>query len=91
MSNTSHRLDRIAPGSTLEITTFYRNAPHDPERVVFLGIEGSGDDRRAKFMQTGPDGKPFTWDAYRYGGRWAYGSSADRLRVDAVLMTTTSV
>lgn len=43
---------------------------------IFEGITGSGDDRRAIFGD---------WEAYRYNGGWAYGSSAERLRVLEVL------
>jgi hypothetical protein len=43
---------------------------------VFEGIIGEGDARRAKFDD---------WEAYRYRGGWAYGSSAEPLRLLEVL------
>ena len=51
------------------------------EPAVFLGIEGEGDDRRAKFAQPTEHTESgyYTWDAYRYNGKWAYGTSAERL------------
>lgn len=40
------------------------------ETVIFHGIEGEGEKRRAKFDE---------WEAYRFRGGWAYGSSAEKL------------
>jgi hypothetical protein len=53
--------------------------------ALFLGIDGEGDDRRAVFAQFDCGGNTFGWSAYRYNGGWAYGSSAERLSLVAVL------
>jgi hypothetical protein len=45
--------------------------------ATLLRIEGEGDDKRAVFS----DEQIGEWEAYRYNGRWAYGSSAEPLRV----------
>lgn len=37
--------------------------------LIFKGITGAGEDRRAKFDEV---------ELYRYEGRWAYGTSAER-------------
>lgn len=85
MSNSTRskqiRLDKIPAGS---IVTFrYRN--HEPERAFFSGIKGSGDSRRALFTSRRcglPVAKTtYDWEAYRYNGYWALGSSADRMRI----------
>ena len=49
----------------------FGNDPYDAE-YTFLGFEGEGDDRRAMF-----DGM----EAYKFNGRWAYGSSAEKLSI----------
>lgn len=54
-------------------------------RVVFVGEDASGDDI-AKFQPQRQDGtfeNTFIWEAYRFQGRWSYGSSAQRLSVVA--------
>ena len=42
------------------------------DTVVFHRFEGEGDDKRAFFDN---------WEAYRYNGHWAYGSSAEKLTI----------
>lgn len=70
------RIDRLQPGAqvTLRFHGSMGNETHD-ERATFQGIVGEGDDRLAQF-----DG----WEAYRYRGHWAYGTSADRLSLISV-------
>lgn len=46
------------------------------DECIFAGITGEGNDRRASFGD---------WEAYRFRGGWAYGSSAERLRVLEVI------
>jgi len=69
-------IDKLTPGD--EITLRFT---HGDEPAVFVKLEGTGDARRATFasVQTTPTVKVFSWDAYRYQGHWAYGTSADRL------------
>ena len=53
------------------------------ETAVFKGVTGEGDERRATFESM--DGsRVYEWDAYRFNGHWAYGSSAETLRLVAV-------
>jgi hypothetical protein len=70
------RLDKLTALSvvTIEIDTGI-------EEVVFLGIDGEGDDRKARFLSRGYHGEIYEWAAYRYNGRWAYGTSGDRISV----------
>lgn len=81
------RLDRIAAGSFVRLNFNNRYE----EKAVFLGVEGTGDKRRAKFLSTTDPGKGiggkgyYEWEAYRYNGGWAFGSSAERLILDEVL------
>jgi hypothetical protein len=89
---TRPRLDSIKPGSVVEIDLRSGTRSIDrTETVIFAGVKGEGDDRRAVFVQgvTTPflkDGKNyFEWEAYRYLGGWAYGSSADSLGVVRVI------
>lgn len=44
---------------------------------TLIKLEGEGDDARATFR----DVSGMEWEAYRYNGRWAYGSGAHRLTV----------
>jgi hypothetical protein len=80
----ARRIDSLKAGET--VTLLFRgskslgNEPYTDE-VIFVGIKGEGEDRRAVFS-TGPAaGKSGEWEAYRYKGGWAYGSSAERLSI----------
>lgn len=87
------RFDSLKPGTAVLLdfcsgTQSYGRV----EPALFVGIEGTGDDRRATFVQVtdqpflkGDDRKSYEWQAYRYEGRWAFGSSADVLRLHRVL------
>lgn len=75
------KLDQLEPGDFVLLAF----AAENEERAVFLKMTGEGDDRRATFLQFRNDGSYYEWDAYRYSGRWAYGSSADVLRLLEVL------
>lgn len=79
------RIDKLEPGQRVRLlfTGSFNGRPYE-ENAIFLGISGEGDDREATFQQD-HDGQPFKWDAYRYDGGWAYGSSAERLRLLEVL------
>lgn len=95
------RLDTIPPGSFVRIllkTTGFLGGGRDDreELAIFLGIiedeAGDRDERRARFAQPDTTGrnadgsKPlFVWDAYRYNGGWAFGSSADGLSLLEVI------
>lgn len=45
---------------------------------IFEGFKGEGEGRRAMFRDA-EDG--MRWEAYRYRGRWAVGTSADQARL----------
>lgn len=51
------------------------------EDMVFDGIDGDGDDREARFKYLDSSDH---WKAYRFNGRWVYGSSAETLRLITV-------
>lgn len=72
------RIDQLKPGTrvTLRYHGSMGNLTHDGD-AEFVRITGDGDDRRAVFTEPSIG----EWEAYRYDGRWAYGSSADRLQL----------
>lgn len=78
------RFDKLNVGDVITIQCYYRGEAKEPEQAFFLGIIGEGDDRRAKLatvFDAGGEGRMLEWEIYRYSGRWAYGSSADRISI----------
>ncbi len=56
------------------------------EEATFMGITGTGDDRRATFESVDEDRHDvYTWQAYRYNRRWAFGTSAQTLSLVKVV------
>lgn len=55
---------------------------HKPytEEANFRGVIGKAEDRRAVFESVDGDGSTYKWNAYRFEGDWAYGTSAERLQ-----------
>jgi hypothetical protein len=81
------RIDSLKPGSkvTLRFMAEFQGKGHDwTDTVKFIRIEGEGDDRRAVFSDILGRGAYSEWEAYRYNGRWAYGSSAETLRLVSI-------
>lgn len=75
------RIDKLTPNSKITLNFYAGSSVAFTEDVTFLRIEGEGAEREAVFHSV-PAGKPadaYTWRAYRFQGRWAYGTSADRL------------
>jgi len=71
------QIARLTPGQdvTLKFTT--RNGFYTEDNR-FVGLTDGGE--RATFTTHAADeGTPYNWDAYRFQGRWVYGSSAQRL------------
>jgi hypothetical protein len=85
------RIDNLIPGSLVNLVfhpgigSFTKKEDVTPEEAFFIKIEGAGDDRRATFVQLDYMNQPYTWQAYRYKGRWAYGTGADKLSLDSVV------
>lgn len=79
----AERIDNLTPGSFVEL-----EIDGDFENALFVGVRGKGDERRAAFVQMAypPPPHTFEWEAYRFNGHWAYGSSAELLRLSAVLV-----
>lgn len=76
------RLDNLKPGSFIVLDF----AGRYERPAIFIGITGEGDDRDANFVSPDFDGRDtYSWSAYRYNGHWAFGSSAERLRLVEVL------
>lgn len=82
------RIDKLASGAfvTLDCAGRYE------QRALFVGIVGEGDARRARFVSNSHGAGNgnvlredatgyYEWEAYRYNGGWAFGTSAERLRV----------
>lgn len=74
------RFDKITPGSIIEVAI-----GGTEETVFFLGVTGTKDDREANFTQRAPQGDLYDWSAYRFNGRWVYGSSADPIKPVSVV------
>lgn len=76
------RIDSLTPDTEVTLRFHHRGNSYD-EAATFLGISGEGDDRRARFRSADTEtltaGRTYEWEAYRYNGHWAYGTSADRL------------
>lgn len=83
------RIDSLEPGTPVRLkfcAEFQGKDGAYEEDAVFVKLEGSGDDRRATFASLdqrvpGEERVEYEWDAYRFNGRWAYGSSAETLRL----------
>lgn len=75
------RIDSLQPGTKVVLDF----AGKYTEEHVFQGIRGEGDSRVARFDGTSHLGGPYSWEAYRYNGRWAFGTSAEWLRLDKVV------
>ena len=74
------RIDSLKPNTPV-LLKFFRST----EEATFLAIVGEGDERRARFVQHDDAIGLFEWEAYRFQGRWAYGTSAERLSLVAIL------
>lgn len=73
------RIDSLQPAQVVVLKFTTSRGEFTTEYADFVGITGTGEKRRATFRSDDGRGKLFTWEAYRFQGRWAYGSSADRL------------
>lgn len=51
------------------------------EDVTFLGEFSEDGDPRRKFRSTDRDGRTYDWDAFKFGGRWSFGTSAESLSI----------
>lgn len=79
------RIDKLIPGSFVTLTVYSHSGREYDEQALFLGIIGEGDERLARFSSFGDSPRAYTWEAYRYTGRWAFGSSADRISLSEVI------
>lgn len=74
------RIATLTPGEDVTLRTATGD---EPARFLRHTDEGT-----AVFLQHRRDGTPYEWEAYRYNGRWSYGTSAQRLSL--VQPTTTT-
>lgn len=74
------RIDTLVIGQVVTLNF----ADRYTQNLVFGGIKGDGDDRRAKFIGVYVEGNAYDFEAYRVNGRWCFGSSAERLYLDEV-------
>ncbi len=90
------RIDFLTVGDTVRLAFHGSKRLGNEEYtdvVVFLGIEGTGDERRAVFGGVEcprhlPEIKrecSCSWQAFRFHKHWAYGSSAERLSLVEVV------
>lgn len=75
---TRPRIDSLSPDTAVTL-----KMGKTVEPAVFLGIEGTDEERTAAFAQTGQDGT-FRWSAYRFRGVWVFGSDATPLSLVSV-------
>jgi hypothetical protein len=74
------RIDRLTPGTNVTL-----GFDHGTEPATFIDFADNEGDPRATFESMDIDtGRTYRWEAYRYNGHWAYGTSADRLRLVGV-------
>lgn len=73
------QLDKMTVGKIL--TLDFGNHIDD---AVFIGITGEGDHRKAHLVSATKGGALMPWEAYRFNGRWAFGSSAERVSIIGV-------
>lgn len=81
------RIDSLTPGTKVRLKFCAEFQGRDrayEEDAVFVGVTGTGDERRATFRSQDRADRTYDWDAYRFNGRWAYGSSAETLRLVGV-------
>jgi hypothetical protein len=78
------RIDSLTPGSSVTLSFKTWGTTYE-ERAIFIKIIGEGNDRKARFLSVNSPGEQtYEWDAYRYQGRWVYGSSAQALSLASV-------
>lgn len=89
------RIDQLDRGAIVVLECGAGKRAYD-ERALFVGIIGEHDDRRARFVSVSEGGGNhnrlrddakgyYEWEAYRYNGRWAFGTGAERIAVMEVL------
>ena len=71
-----YRIDSLDPMTSVILAFDGRQ-----ERATFHSLIGDkkNPQRRALFESKDEQGKAYKWEAYRYQGRWAYGTGAGRL------------
>jgi hypothetical protein len=77
--STTIRIDNIKPGSIVTL-----DLAGDEHVARFEEIIGTGDERVARFTAKSGPCAEYAWDAYRFNGRWAFGTSAQRMSVISV-------
>jgi hypothetical protein len=86
------RIDNLKIGTEI-VLRFHEGSGYHDERGIFLGIEGTGEDRRARFETDnatpnfGSLSGAYSWSAYRSTNNkfWAYGSSEQRLQLIEII------
>lgn len=75
------RIDTLKSGEKVTLG-FYYQGQRTLETAEFVKVEGDGEKRRATFIsetEINGERRKYNWQAYRYHGRWSYGTGADRL------------
>lgn len=77
----TNRIANLTPGAEVTLRFATYGGSHD-EVVTFVSL--SEDGQRATFhTDDREDLNGYDWEAYKFNGRWAYGSSAGRLSIVA--------
>lgn len=77
MTATAPRLDDIANGTIVTLDMVGTSV----DNYLVKARDGQGDNRTITLTAKSPTGGCYDFDIYRYNGRWAYGSSAQAVKV----------
>ena len=69
-------IDELQTGSIVRLQFL-----HGIEQAACIAVTGEGEERRARFVSYDAWTGLYGWEAYRFEGEWAYGTSADPLVV----------
>lgn len=75
------RIDSLTPGNTVLIELNWYGNDWETMEMQFLGIEGEGENRTARFQDLDNE----VWTFCRYQDRWAFSTDMKRLRLLDIL------
>lgn len=77
----ARRISSMQAGEAVTLR-FHTRSGHFDEAAVFVGLSEDGETATFRSASDNKsDDDTYDWDAYRFQGRWCYGSSAQRLSV----------
>lgn len=76
-----YRIANLTDGMEVTLRFHYGAGQFDDERHTFGGLYMDGDTQNARFRDSRTGSY---WSAYRFNGRWCFGTSAQRLQVVSI-------